>query len=540
MAKKSGKLELTWVGKDERHRLEPRLLLEDPEKSYGDPSSPNMLIRGDNLLALKALEQDFTNRVHCIYIDPPFNTGQAMADYEDGLEHSIWLTIMRDRLQILHRLLRKDGTIFVHIDDNELGYLICLMDEIFHRENRVSVVTFKQGAATGHKSINPGCVNTSNFILIYAKDKAAWKPNRVFTGRERDKRYSSFIINRDEDYRFWKFTTLGKAFALSQGLPEREAKKKLGEDYEDRLNDFVIQNADSVFQPAPPNYDGISAAARQVVDASLKDPRKVFLLERDGYSDMYFVAGKRLLLYRDKLKHVDGEWVAGEPLTTIWADILSNNLHNEGGVELPKGKKPEALIKRVFELTTKKGNWVLDSFAGSGTSAAVAHKMGRRWITIEMGVHCDEKVLPRLRSVVEGTDLSGITAATKWSGGGGFKYFQLAETLLLSDATLDHYLLNPKYDAEMLIRAICKIENFRYRPRGRWHGDSSETHFIHIVTQMLTQPYVDMLAQDLAETDALLIYCTKRNGGLNLPCNVKIKRIPKDLLAKCEFRADLK
>ena len=146
-----------------------------------------MLIRGDNLLALKALELDFTSQFHCIYIDPPFNTGQAMEDYEDGLEHSIWLTIMRDRLEIIHRLLRKDGTIFVHIDDNELGYLICLMDEIFNRENRVSVVTFKQGAATGHKSINPGCVNTSNFVLIYAKDKTAWKPNRVFTGRERDK-----------------------------------------------------------------------------------------------------------------------------------------------------------------------------------------------------------------------------------------------------------------------------------------------------------------------------------------------------------------
>lgn len=537
---RSGKLELTWVGKNERHRLEPRLLLEDPAKSYGDPASPNMLIRGDNLLALKALEQDFTTQFHCIYIDPPFNTGQAMEDYEDGLEHSIWLTIMRDRLEILHRLLRKDGTIFVHIDDNELGYLICVMDEIFQRENRVSVVTFKQGAATGHKSINPGVVNTSNFVLIYAKDKAAWKPNRVFTGRERDKRYSSFIVNRDDDRRFWKFTTLGKAFAHSMELTEREAKRQLAENYEDRLGEFVIQNADSVFQPAPPNYDGISAAAREVVDASQKEPTKVFYLKRDAYSDMYFVAGKRLLFYRDKLKLVDGDWLAGEPLTTIWADILSNNLHNEGGVELPKGKKPEALIKRVLELSTEAGDWVLDSFAGSGTTAAAAHKMGRRWITIELGIHCDEKVLPRLRRVVEGTDSSGITDATKWKGGGGFKYFDLAETLLLPDDTLDHYLLNPKYDAEMLIRAICKIENFRYRPRGRWHGYSSETHFIHIVTQMLTQPYLDMLAQDLADTDALLIYCTKRGGGLTLPRNVKIKRIPKDLLAKCEFRADLK
>jgi Adenine specific DNA methylase Mod len=540
MASKTGKLELTWVGKEQRPRLEPRLLLEDPGKSYGDPKSPNMLIRGDNLLALKALELDFAGQFQCIYIDPPFNTGQAMADYEDGLEHSIWLTIMRDRLEILHRLLRKDGTIFVHIDDNEIGYLIVLMDEIFQRENRISIVTFKQGAATGHKSINPGCVNTSNFILIYAKDKASWNPNRVFTGRERDKRYSSFIVNRKDNYRFWKFTTLGKAFAQSLELTEREAKKSLGENYEEQLNEFVISHADSVIQPAPPNYDAISEAARKVVDASLKEPKQIFYLKREDYSDMYFVAGKRLLFYREKLKQVDGVWVAGEPLTTIWTDILSNNLHNEGGVELPKGKKPEALIKRVLELSTKAGDWILDSFAGSGTTAAAAHKMGRRWITIEMGIHCDEKVLPRLRHVVEGNDPSGITEATKWKGGGGFKYFELAESLLVQDKALDVFYVNPKYNADMLIRAICKVENFRYHPRGRWHGYSSETHFIHVVTQILNQPYLDMLAADLGEQDALLVYCTKRDAGLNLPPNVKIKRIPKDLLAKCEFRPDLK
>ena len=537
---KGGKLELTWVGKDQRQRLEPRLLLEDPAKSYGDPATPNMLIRGDNLLALKALEQDFTNKIHCIYIDPPFNTGQAMADYPDGLEHSIWLSIMRDRLEILHRLLRRDGSIYVHIDDNELGYLICLLDEIFHRENRVSVVTFKQGAATGHKSINPGCVNTSNFILIYAKDKTAWRSNRVFTGRERDKRYSSFIVNRDDDYRFWKFETLTKAFALSLGLKPKDAKKQLGDAYDDRLNEFVIQNASKVIRLANPDYDAVSEEARKMIDRSLESPESILRLARESHSVMYFTGGQRILLHTDKLKLVDGVYVAGEPLTTIWDDLLSNNLHKEGGVELPKGKKPEALIKRVLELSTQPGDWVLDSFAGSGTTAAAAQKMGRRWITIEMGIHCEEKVLPRIRRVVDGTDVSGITEATKWKGGGGFKYFELAETLLLSDETLDHYLLNPKYDAEMLIRAICKIENFRYRPRGRWHGYSSETHFIHVVTQMLNQAYLDMLCADLDEQDALLIYCTKRDSGLKLPSNVRVKRIPKDLLARCEFRADLK
>jgi adenine-specific DNA-methyltransferase len=207
---KKQRLELTWIGKGERPRLEPRILLEEPEKSHHAnkrvserDSFDNCLIHGDNLLALKALEQEFTAKVNCIYIDPPFNTQQAFDNYDDGIEHSIWLSLMRDRLEILHRLLGDEGTIFVHIDDNELGYLIALMDEIFGRNNRCYVITFKQGSATGHKSINPGCVSTTNFVLIYAKDKSLWKPNKVFTGRERDKRYSGWIENRDEHFTEW-------------------------------------------------------------------------------------------------------------------------------------------------------------------------------------------------------------------------------------------------------------------------------------------------------------------------------------------------
>ena len=187
MSKKQ-QLELTWVGKGTRPRLEPRILLADPEKSYraahrirGTDIFDNRLIFGDNLLALKALEQEFASQVKCVYIDPPFNTQQALEHYEDGLKHSLWLSLMRERLELLHRLMSRDGSLFVHIDDNELGYLIAVLDEIFGRVNRISVLTFKQGSATGYQSINPGVVNTSNFILLYAKDKAHWRPNRVFT-----------------------------------------------------------------------------------------------------------------------------------------------------------------------------------------------------------------------------------------------------------------------------------------------------------------------------------------------------------------------
>jgi adenine-specific DNA-methyltransferase len=537
-----GKLELTWVGKEDRPRLEPRVLVEDPAKSYGDPNTENMLIFGNNLLALKALEQEFTDEIKCIYIDPPFNTGEMFDHYDDGVEHSVWLTQMRDRLDILHQLLAKEGTLFVHIDDNELGYLIVLLDEIFGRNNRVYVVTFKQGSATGHKSINPGCVNTTNYVVIYAKNKASWTPNRLFTGRERDTRYGQFIRNVEDHHENWEITTLTKAFAANQELPEKEARKFLKE-HPELMDQFVLDNAKSVMQLARPDYDGVSAAAKKLIDKSQSDPKHIYKLERQGYSAIYLVGGKRILFYADKLKLIDGKYVAGEPLTTLWDDILSNNLHAEGGVEFPKGKKPEALIKRVIELTSNNGDWVLDSFAGSGTTGAVAQKMGRRWIMVELGEHCHTHIVPRLKQVIDGADPGGITEAVAWKGGGGFRYYRLAESVLVRDKDLSTkdqpvWIINPKYDDKLLIRSICKIENFRYRHEGRLHGISSERRFLHVTTRLLTQEYLDSLAADIGQDQSLLVYCTRKMRQLRLPENVEIKRIPRDLLDKCDFQED--
>src|SRR5690606_21275682 len=201
------KLELTWIDKEKRPKLEPRILLEDPEKSYhakhrvtDNDIFDNRLIFGDNLLALKALEQEFSGKVKCVYIDPPFNTQQAFEHYDDGYEHSIWLGLIRDRTEALRRLMSDDGTLFVHIDDNELGYLIVLLDEVFGRANRIGVVTFKQSSASGPKAVNPGLVTTNNYLLYYAKDKSAWSPNRVFVPGPRDDRYSKFIENYEDSY----------------------------------------------------------------------------------------------------------------------------------------------------------------------------------------------------------------------------------------------------------------------------------------------------------------------------------------------------
>lgn len=547
------KLELTWIGKEKRPKLEPRILLEDPQKSYhakhrvtDNDIFDNRLIFGDNLLALKALEQEFSGKVKCVYIDPPFNTQQAFEHYDDGYEHSIWLGLIRDRAESLRRLMSDDGTLFVHIDDNELGYLIALLDEVFGRANRVSVVSFKQGSATGHKSINPGVVSTTNFILIYAKNKSAWSPNRVFTARaERDKRYGQFIENIDQPFARWKFTTLASAFATDLDMPERGLKKALGDEYEAKISEFVMKNAKSVIQLARPDYSAVSSAAREMIDASKASPTKVMKLERDGYSDMYFIGGQRILFYSDKLKLIDGQYVAGEPLTSLWDDILSNNLHNEGGVEFPKGKKPEALIKRCFDLATKSGDIVLDSFAGSGTTGAVAHKMGRRWIMVELGEHCHTHVIPRLKKVIDGEDPAGVTAAMNWQGGGGFRYYSLAPSLIVNDRW-GNPVINPEYNAAQLAEALAKLEGFHYAPSEvQWwqHGHSSERDFIYVTTQNLSADQLHALSEEVGSDRSLLVCCSAFRGVTAAKAaerwpNLTLKKIPKMVLARCEWGHD--
>lgn len=431
---------LHWLTRDNDLKLSSkapyRLLEHVPELSFGDSDSENMLIQGDNLDALKALLPFFAGRVKCIYADPPFNTGQAFSDYDDNIEHSLWLSMMYPSLELQRDLLTDDGTLFIHIDDNEIGYLIAIADEVMGRRNRISIVTFKQGAPTGHKAINPGMVSTTNFLLVYSKNKAAWKPNRIFTGRERDKRYARFLVNPHENHAKWKFTTLAVAVSNATGKKVAVLKKELGDGYEEYLNEFVIKHANQVCRTARPEYGDVGEDVKRVIDASLASPREIMLLERKANPEMYFLGGERIIFYTSKLKEVDGVLVAGEPLTTLWADLLSNNLHKEGGVELPKSKKPEALIKRCFELATKEGDLVLDCYLGSGTTAAVAHKMRRQWVGIERGEHSRSKCLPRLKSVVEG-EQSGISKAQRWQGGGGFRFYRLGAAAFDADGRIN-------------------------------------------------------------------------------------------------------
>jgi adenine-specific DNA-methyltransferase len=451
---------LDWIGKKavvNHHRDVPyRLIHCDKDKSVGDPDAGNLLVQGDNLEALKALLPYYAGKVKCIYIDPPFNTGSEDWIYNDNVNspeirewlgtlvrkegedlsrHDKWLCMMYPRIVLLREFLADNGTMFFHIDDNELGNSIQLCDEIFNRKNRAHVIAFKQASATGHKSINPGCVSVTNNVIVYAKNKANWSPNKVFTGRERDTRYNGWIINRDAPYQEWQFTTLMNGFANAKGIAIKAARKLVKDD-PNEIDQFVLDNAISVIQPARPDYNNVGQDTRDAIDKSLERPEEIFRVVREGYSDIYLKDGQRILFYSDKIKIVDGQSISGEPLTTLWDDILSNNIHKEGGIEFPKGKKPEALIKRCFELATKSGDLVMDSFAGSGTTAAVALKMQLRWITIEMGEHAKSHTAPRLKSVVEGTDPSGISIDVGWKGGSGFRFCTLGEPLFDADGNV--------------------------------------------------------------------------------------------------------
>ena len=527
----ANKLELTWYGKDEPIRVEPRLLIENTALSNtaADPDTQNMLIHGDNLLALKALESKFAGQVKCIYIDPPFNTGQAFENYDDNLEMSIWLDLMRSRLQIIHTLLKDDGTLFVHIDDQNLPYLTLLLDEIFGKQNRLYLITFKQGAATGHKAINPGCVTTTNFILIYSKSKEHWHPNRLYTNRgSRDKRYGNFITNINDPFPSWNLITLTEAFAEERKLSIKEARAFI-KSYPEQMDQFVLEHCESVIQLVNPDYNSVGAETRAMIDESRNKPNEILRQVRDGYSDIYLLNGKRIIFYRDKLKKVDGEYVPGEPLTTLWDDLLSNNLHNEGGVNFPKGKKPEALIKRCIELSSDLGDIVLDSFLGSGTTAAVAHKMKRRWIGIEMGKQAYTHCKPRIDDAIKSVD---------WQGGGGYRFYEVAPTLINKDA-FDEYVINEDYDANMLAAAVALHEGFHYQPDGELFWKQSvgnENSYLFVTTRHLNSTYLDSIKDTMEDGEYLIIACRSFDNGLDKAYdNIAVKKIPQMLLERCEF-----
>lgn len=258
------------------------------------------------------------------------------------------------------------------------------------------------------------------------------------------------------------------------------------------------------------------------------------------YEQFYKGENFRLFAWlKDVAEEIDGNLYKKTLQGTYW-DFVSGtkNLTKEGNVEFPNGKKPEALIQRIFEMTTNGNEIILDSFLGSGTSIAVANKMNRKWIGIERGEQAYTHCKVRLDSVIDG-EQGGISKDVGWKGGGGYKFYELAEPLLVKNKVLPVYQINPSYTWDMVCEAICKIEGFTYEPSGEFQGHSSENRFIHITEEFVNTKYAMSIMKNLGDKQSLLIYCKKNQADMILPENVEVKKIPKDLLDKCNFESEV-
>ena len=563
---KSGKLELTWVGKYEQKEIEPRILVENPELSYGDQDTGNMLIHGDNLIALKALEQDYAGKIKCIYIDPPYNTGNAFEYYDDGLEHSIWLNLMRSRIELLRNLLSDDGSLWIQIDDEEQAYLKVMCDEIFGRSNFVNMIAVNMknvaGASGGgeDKRLKKNC----EYILIYAKDYMRLTP---FKGAYDYEEISELVERYKNEGISWKYTSV----FLNEGEKKYIASTIDGDGNEIKIfehKDYVFKSISSVAKEngiteKEVYYKFATKIVRTTMPQSSIRPRVMKKLEEIGYENdlisieyvpktgknkgvvyTQFYKGDKYNLFAwlsDVMEEKDGLLYKKTLKGTYWDFVAgTKNLTKEGGVEFPNGKKPESLVERVITMSTDEGDTVLDSFAGSGTAAATAHKMNRKWITIELGEQAYTHCKVRLDRVIDG-EQGGISKAVNWKGGGGYKFYELAPSLLVPNPKLPTIKqINPEYTFEMMCEAICKLEGFKYKPDGKFQGKSSEQRFIHITKEFVNGEYINSLLANIGEGQSLLVYGTKIQSGLRFPDNIVVKKIPKDLLDKCTFESEVK
>jgi adenine-specific DNA-methyltransferase len=389
----------------------PSMFARDPRRAYGDPRSEDVLVHAENLGAMRRLAAArFGARFRCIYFDPPFNSGRRFAQYDDALTPEAWRQMIVERLEAARALLSHDGAIFVEIDDTELGPLQVAMNDVFGRPQRVATVTVVRSAATGHKAGNRGPVNVADYILVYARDRARWRSHPVVRERASyDDAYGTWLDNPADPPERWSFRSLATHVRRVHGACSREDVER-----------HALAHASHVVRFAQPRYDAVSREARALIDRSRREPDRVMCLARPGRKDLVLRAGNRILFLADKVAEREGRRVLVEPLTNVWDDIAFQGIAREGQVRFVRNKKPERLLARILSMSTVPGDWVLDAFLGSGTTAAVAMKMGRRWVGIERGAHVDELTIPRLRRVVDGEDPSGVTATWGWKGGGGF------------------------------------------------------------------------------------------------------------------------
>ncbi|ECO4188259.1 site-specific DNA-methyltransferase [Salmonella enterica] len=504
------KLELNWIGKHKRPRLEPRILLEDKALSYGDVDSENLLIQGDNLLALKALEQKYAGKVKCIYIDPPYNTGSAFVEYDDGLEHSIWLSLLRDRITLLKSLLTEDGSLWISIDDNEYAYLKILCDEILGRQNFVATIIWEKRKTRENRRVFSF---NHDFVLVYANNKSIF--DRIRNPLQMTDEIKARYKNPDNDPRGpWQSIS-----ALAQA----------GHGTASQFYEITLPSG-KVMSPSKGNCWRYS---KKRMDAEIAEGRIWF--GKDGNNAPRIK--KYLSESKDQGVTPETLWKADDVGTTDSAKKHVNQLMSDLSFETPK---PEELLSRIIHIATNPGDLVLDSFAGSGTTGAVAHKMNRRWIMVELGDHCHTHIVPRLKKVINSEDPGGISKSVSWQGGGGFRYLRLAPSLLKKDHW-GNWVINKEYNAEMLAEAMCKHMNFTYAPSQTqyWnHGYSTETDYIYVTTGSLAYEQLKVLSEEVGTERTLLICCKAfMTEGADFP-NLTLVKIPRAILSKCEWDQD--
>ncbi len=519
------RLELTWIGKDVRPRLEPRILIEEPSLSYhakqrgADDIFDNILIQGDNLLALRALEKDFTGKVKCVYIDPPYNTGAAFPRYDDGVEHSIWLSMRRERIEILHRLLSNGGCFFAQADDNEGHYLKVICDEIFGRKNFISTFLWRKVDSPNDNKVP--VTPDHEFIFGYAKS---------ITDAGLHQRPDDSLLEAyqgpDESGRYFR-----------DRLLKKNGKSSLRTDRPSMWFPVPGPDGKDVY---PIHDDG-----REARWASGKDT-------------VLDLLSKGQILWKNRGDSSDPRWVPyvreyasntpTRPFPSIWTDLPTTRQTKAHQKEIFgvgnefETPKPEPLIERILQLCTNVGDLVLDSFGGSGTTGASAHKMRRRWIMVELGDHCRTHIAPRLQKVIDGTDPGGISEAVNWSGGGGYRYYRLAPSLIETDRW-GNRIISKKYNPPMLAEAMCKHLGFTYQPstepREYWkHGYSSERDFIYVTTASLTTSALRGISEDVGPERTLLVCCKAFDAKTDAFENLTLKKIPQAVLSTCEWSRD--
>ena len=547
----ANKLELTWVGKNLNQKIEPRILIHDKEKSYGDHNSENLLIHGDNLLALKALEKDYTGKINLIYIDPPYNTGNAFEYYDDNLEHSIWLNMMNERIKILYRLLDNNGTFIVQLDAQEIHYCKILLDEIFGRDKFIAQVTYER-SGVGGLGQGGAIINTGEYILIYQKGMR--HVNEVKSSMPIDiktmKRYNKIMTDFGDKELVREFESKSNGeivkifkhnnyvidtFSFKNKKDDKELRLEYGNYYDKLFRSFLIQKENAFQHDIIKDMDKTCLYSVEYIPSRGKYEGQL--------TNLYYINKELIGWLKDTSNLENGEVVKESKLTNIWSnsEIPKADLPNEGHVTFPRNKKPEQLIKRIIDMFTNEGDLVLDSFLGSGTTAAVAHKMNRRWIGIEMGNHCYTHCIPRIKSIIDGEDKTGITKIVNWNGGGGYKFYELAPTLIEKDM-FEQEIINPKYNEKMLSEAVALHEGFDYEPSNEYYWKQSkgnEKSYLYVTTNFVGEATLDNIKSELKDDEYLIIACTSYDENIEHKYkNIKIKKIPEMLLSQCEYGVD--